>query len=129
MEPIHLFDLASRQARWAAVRQATIAGNVANADTPGYQARDIVPFSAVLQKTALTLARTEPGHLDVGGASGIEANRTSKADNWDITHSGNSVSLDQELLKAGEVSRAYTLNTNIVRSFHKMLLSSVRSGT
>jgi flagellar basal-body rod protein FlgB len=128
VEPIHLFDLASRQARWASVRQATISGNIANADTPGYHARDIVPFTAVLQKTALTLARTEPGHLDVSG-SGVEANKIANADSWDITHSGNTVSLDQELLKAGEVSRAYTLNTNIVRSFHKMLLSSVRSGT
>lgn len=128
MEPIHLFDLASRQARWAAVRQATISGNVANADTPGYHARDIVPFTAVLQKTALTLARTEPGHLEISG-SGVEAGKTTDADSWDITHSGNTVSLDQELLKAGEVNRAYTLNTNIVRSFHKMLLSTVRSGT
>ena len=36
MEPIHLFDLASQQARWLTVRQATVASNVSNANTPGY---------------------------------------------------------------------------------------------
>jgi len=128
VQPIHLFDLASRQAQWASVRQATISGNIANANTPGYGARDIEPFTAVLDKTALTLVRTEPGHLDIS-ATGAEADKVGKSETWDITHSGNSVSLDQELLKAGEVNRTYALNTNIVRSFHKMLLSAVRSGT
>jgi len=128
VHPIHLFDLASRQAQWASVRQATISGNIANVDTPGYRSRDIEPFTAVLDKTALTLVRTEPGHLDVSG-SGVEASKVGKAESWDITHSGNSVSLDQELLKASEVNRTYALNTNIVRSFHKMLLSAVRSGS
>ena len=34
-----------------------------------------------------------------------------KAEPWETTHSGNSVSLEQELIKAGEVNRAYRLNT------------------
>ena len=127
MEPIHLFDLASRHAQWASVRQVTISGNIANANTPGYRALDVEPFTAVLDKTALAMAQTRPGHLDVTG-TGVEPGKVAKQDSWDITHSGNSVSLDQELIKAGEVNRAYSLNTSIVRSFHKMLLSVVRSG-
>jgi flagellar basal-body rod protein FlgB len=126
MQPIHLFDLAGRQAQWTAVRQATISGNIANADTPGYHALDVAPFSSVLDRTALALARTEPAHLEIGGA-GVEATKVADGESWDITHSGNTVSLDQELLKAGEVNRAYTLNTSIVSSFHRMLLSAVRS--
>ncbi|MEJ2124301.1 MAG: flagellar basal body rod protein FlgB, partial [Alphaproteobacteria bacterium] len=32
----------------------------------------------------------------------------------------------QELMKTGEVSRAYTLNTNIMKSFHRMLAMTAK---
>ena len=60
MEPIHLFDLAGRQARWLSTDQSVIASNVANASTPGYRAQSVQPFSEVLDKTELQLASTDP---------------------------------------------------------------------
>ena len=45
---------------------------------------------------------------------------------WEVTDSGNSVALEQELIKAGDVNRAYALNTGIVRSFHAMLMSAAK---
>ena len=45
---------------------------------------------------------------------------------WEIIHSGNSVSLEQEMIKAGEVNRAYALNTSVVKAFHRMLLASAK---
>ena len=47
---------------------------------------------------------------------------------WEVYHSGSNVSLEQEMLKANDVSRAYTLNTNVVKAFHRMLLSSAKVG-
>ena len=44
-----------------------------------------------------------------------------------MTESGNSVSLEQELIKAGDVNRAYSLNTNLVKAFHGMLMSAAKS--
>lgn len=128
MEPIHLFDLASRYGEWATVRQATISGNIANANTPGYRALDIEPFTAVFDETSLAMVRTSANHLGVT-ATDVSPAKVDKTDSWDVTHSGNSVSLDQELIKAGEVNRGYSLSTNIVRSFHNMLMLSVRSGS
>ena len=43
-----------------------------------------------------------------------------------VKHSGNTVKLEHELVKAGEVSRAFKLNANISRAFHSMLNMSVR---
>ncbi len=51
MQPIQLFDLASRQAEWLTIRQEVVAGNIANANTPKYRAKDITPFQAVLDKS------------------------------------------------------------------------------
>eukprot|EP01133_Synstelium_polycarpum_P030075 gene30075-37106_t len=72
MQGIHLFELASRQAEWLSVRQAAVSGNVANANTPGFKARDVEPFKDVLQQTQLTMAATNAKHLEIN-ASGIAA--------------------------------------------------------
>ncbi|WP_420960908.1 flagellar basal body rod protein FlgB [Brucella sp. IR073] len=125
MGPIHLFDLASRQAQWLSVKQAAIAGNVANANTPGFRARDVDPFTDVLEKTQLSMAATDPHHLEVN-ASGISAVQMRQEDVSETTHSGNTVDLEQEMMKAGEVNREFSLNTSIVKAFHRMMLAAVR---
>ena len=124
--PVYLFDLASRQAQWLAARQTTISGNVANANTPSYRARDIEPFADILDKTKLIMASTNGGHIGFS-PSKAEASKVKKADSWDTVYSKNSVSLEQELLKSSEVNRQHSLNTSIVKSFHRMLMSSVRT--
>ncbi len=47
MEPVHLFDLVSRNNKWLSVRQTAVAGNIANANTPGFKAVDTEPFEKV----------------------------------------------------------------------------------
>ena len=127
MSSIYLFDVASQQARWLGVKQATIANNVSNANTPGFRAREVEPFSDAMDKMRLTVATTQAGHIDLGGAAADPRSGTAKSqDSWDITHSGNSVSLEQEMVKAGDVNRIYSLNTSIVKAFHRMYLSSLK---
>ena len=126
MGPIHLFDLAAQQSRWLAVSQSAIANNVANANTPGYQAQAVRPFSDVLDKTQLQLASTDAQHLTLTPAEAGTVT-TGDEESWETTESGNSVSLEQEMIKAGDVRRDYALNTNIVRAFHGMLMSAVKS--
>lgn len=125
MEPIYLFDVAAKQAKWLAVRQTAVTQNIANANTPKYGAIDIEPFESVISKTKLSLASTQPNHMMPGP---VDANRVDQkpVDSWSVVHSGNSVSLEQEMLKAGEVQRGYSLNTNLVKSFHRMLMTAVR---
>ena len=123
MQPVYLFTLASQHERWATVRQAALTSNVANANTQGYSAVDIEPFSAVLDDTAqVTLARTSPGHL---GASG-EADDPAVRD-WTMKPTDEPVAIDKQLMQADETSRAFSLDTSIVRAFHRMLMTAVRS--
>jgi len=125
MEPIQLYALASRQAEWLAVRQKVVAGNVANANTPGFRAGDVEPFSAVLDKQTLTMTRTDAQHMDVAG-SALESGAMRPAQTDEITHSGNDVNLEDELRKGGEVVREMSLNTAIIKSFHRMMMSTTR---
>jgi len=124
--PIYLFDVASQQARWLSLRQATVATNIANANTPGFVARDVRPFQDILDRTQLGMTVTSPTHISTGPVD-LPASTSKSADPWETTQSGNTVSLEQEMMKAGQVNRSYSLNTNIVKAFNNMLLVSIKS--
>ena len=126
MEPVNLFKLASQQANWLSVRQAAVAGNIANVNTPGYKAVDVEPFEQVLDKTRVTLQATQVGHLR-GGATGDSFSVKTNSDDVAMMPSENSVVLENELMNAGEISRSFELNTAIVKASHRMLLMTVRS--
>ncbi|MBD8907272.1 flagellar basal body rod protein FlgB [Methylorubrum zatmanii] len=125
---VYLFDLASQHARYLAVRQATIAGNVANANTADYKARDVLPFAQVLARTGLDMASTAGTHLEAQG-SRIPVRETQPREGWDVLESSSSVSLEQEMLKASDVSRQHNLDTAVVKSFHRMLMAATKSGS
>ena len=126
MQPLALFSLASQEKNWLATRQATIASNVANANTPGYRSQDTRPFAAVLSHLQLPMATTSPGHIQPASLAGAKVN-VKPGESWDVAYSGNSVNVEQEMMKAGDVSRAHALNSNIVRAFHQMLMTAVKS--
>jgi len=125
VQPVYLFDLAFQRSQWLAVRQTAVAENVANANTPNYRARDVEPFEATLDKTALTMTATNPRHLSLA-SSPVRAASVQEGRSSNITGQGNDVSMEKELIKAGEVSRDYSLNVSIVKSFHRMWMASVR---
>jgi flagellar basal-body rod protein FlgB len=118
--PVYLFDLASRHMDWLTVRQTATTGNIANANTPGYQAMDVQPFSDVLDETSLAMAHTGPGHIGADDAGGETA--------WSVKETGGAVNLTGEMLKADSTNRAFSLDTDVVRAFHRMLMTSLRSG-
>ncbi len=125
MSDIYLFGLSSRRAEWLSQRQTVIAENVANANTPGYGAKDVAGFTDAMEATQLQMAGTSPFHLAAAGgrASDVEA-RPEAA--WDVTHSGNSVSLEQEMLKSGEVQGGFALNTSVAKAFQRFYLMGVK---
>jgi flagellar basal-body rod protein FlgB len=127
MRPIHLFDITSRHNQWLAARQSVIASNIANANTPGYEAVDLQAFSHVLDATSLEMAASARGHQIPDTTASVTTSDARNGGYWDIVHSGNSVSMEKELMKSSEITGAYSLNTSIAKSFHRMMLTSTRS--
>jgi flagellar basal-body rod protein FlgB len=126
VETLAVFSLASQKASWLATRETTIASNVANANTPGYSAQDVAPFSSVLSHLQLSMATTAPDHIQPESPSGLKT-KVKPSDSWDVVYSGNSVNVEQEMLKAGEVGNAHALDVGVVRSFHQMLMNAVKT--
>lgn len=130
MDPtrIGLFDLAEKRLAWTAQRQAVLAANIANSNTPGYQARDIQSFDAVLAGTG-TIApqQTQPGHM-AGTLPGGLASLTSNPPKSRALD-GNAVALDQQLTKVADTETTQSLVTTIYKKYLGMFSMALgRSG-
>ena len=125
MEPVNLFTLAARQTTWLSARQTAIASNVANADTPGYRAVDVPPFDPKQLASGSTVTATNTGHITEPAHRKHSVEPQRSEDSYPLNHSGNSVAIEQELIKAKEVQRAHSLNTAIVKTFHRLSLTGL----
>ena len=96
---IPILSMLRTRMQWHQERQLVLAENIANADTPNYHARDLVPpsFDSALQTASLTLMRTNPAHAGaIGGDSQFAEDRK---DHYEIRPRGNAVSHEEEMLK------------------------------
>jgi flagellar basal-body rod protein FlgB len=118
MDPtrIGLFDLAEKRLVWTAQRQSVLAANIANANTPAFQARDVQTFESVLSGSgSIEPVRTQPAHMAGTTATGLASLITNppKARALD----GNTVSLDQQLTKVADTETTQALVTTIWKKY------------
>jgi len=109
-----LFQTAAAMAEHAGTRQAVVASNIANADTPNYQARQLDAFKDLYQSQNVGKMRaTRGGH--VGGQLDTEQRITLTPATTEPSPNGNSVSIEDEMLAAVSVSREHSRALAIYR--------------
>lgn len=87
----------------AATRQVVAAGNLANANTPGYRAQE-ADFGATLDASlSQVLKSTDPRHLQPEGG----APPTKAVEGLAERRDGNTVQIDRELLEMTKASGAF----------------------
>jgi flagellar basal-body rod protein FlgB len=127
-----LFAMISQRMGWLSERQRVIAQNVANADTPGYQTRDLQPldFGRLLSslRQHLAPATTDGNHITPSESSGSSSPNRERTQPFETTLSGNSVSLEREMTKAADSAVDYQLVTNIYRRQLNMLRTVIGRG-
>jgi flagellar basal-body rod protein FlgB len=130
MDPtrISLLDLAEQRMTWADQRQAVLAQNIANANTPGYKPHDLRPFAdALTNAEAVAPARTNPNHL-----SGTLSTQ-SPGETVDRAHmnspDGNAVALDEQLVKVADTDTTHELVTAIYRTYLGMFKIALGGGS
>ena len=117
---VDVFNALRRQMTIAAARQAAAAGNLANVDTPNYKAVD-VSFSDTLDAQVATHAR----HL--GGAKAPTAKN-------EVIHGaaerrdGNTVVLDQELLKMGRAAGDFSAAQTALAAKFRLVRYAINEG-
>jgi flagellar basal-body rod protein FlgB len=117
---LDIFRTAGGLARHATLRQGVIAENIANADTPGYTARDVTAFADMVDMTH-GMRRSRPGHL---GAPDHTGSRITTAGTMPSTN-GNSVAIETEMFKAIEVRQQYDRALAIYRNSLALLRASL----
>lgn len=122
---LNILSLASALAAHASARQRVIAENVANADTPGYRARDVADFAAVLDSQAPFTARmTRPEHIPFGAdPHGFEPRE--QALMGAETPNGNSVSLEDQMMRAASVRQEHDLAMGVYAKSLEILRTAI----
>lgn len=120
---IDLFRLAEQRLAWVDRRQQLLAQNVANANTPGFQARDLAPFEVAL--SAPLLAQTSVRHLpgSVGGSSDGKATLAARSPN------GNAVSIEDQLGRVADTAGIQELVLNLHHRYQAMFRTALGRGT
>jgi flagellar basal-body rod protein FlgB len=116
---------------WLGARQRVLSQNVANANTPGYQAKDLRPldFKQAMRNTGtpLELASTESGQaIGRRGSSrfALERSRTDR----EVTISGNEVEIESQLEKIADTGMDYQAATNLYRKHIDLLKLAIGRG-
>ncbi len=109
-------------------RQQVLASNIANADTPGYIARDF-DFAQALQNAARggqpsTVAITDARHLRVGARGPLEP-ELAYAVQTEPSQDGNSVDLDRERANFVDNSIRYESTLRFINGHVKTMLSAI----
>ena len=108
---------------WLDERQRVIAQNVANADTPGYVARDLkapTDFAAALQSGGgLQMTRTSAAHMAPAGQR-VRFDPVDTPDS-ETTLDGNSVVVEEQMLKMAESRMAYDAAISLYQKSMQML--------
>ena len=96
LQGIGLFRMISQQLHWLGQRQEVLSQNVANSDTPGYQARDLQPlaFGDALQQATLRPAVTQAGHI-LGKSADPAAAKVKTITPWEVSPDGNGIVVEQ----------------------------------
>jgi flagellar basal-body rod protein FlgB len=128
MDPtrIGILDLARRRMAWAEQRQALLAKNIANANTPKFRPSDLPAFAATMSALhAASPERTHPNHLSGtnAGATGASTVRSGLRN-----PDGNAVALDQQLTKVADTETTQALTTTIYKKYMGLFAIALGKG-
>jgi flagellar basal-body rod protein FlgB len=114
---IALLSALTAKLRWTQQRQALLAQNVANANTPNYRGQELQPFSfgdtlANLPLDPGTSTGDDPLAIPVSGADPAVADPHQQL-SFEVTPEGNGVTLEDEMMKVTANQLDYQAATSL----------------
>jgi len=130
-----IFSMLKQRMSWLTERQQVLAQNVANANTPGYQARDLqeLDFGKMVKGDGLALSpvATNVSHIGrpVAGQSlgAAKGGVLVSAPGHETTPGGNSVVLEDQMIKVAETQSSYEMVTGLYAKSLGLLRMAVTS--
>lgn len=125
---LEIFKMSHAMAVHAGNKQAVTAQNVANSDTPEYKARDVIPFSNTYKNEANSIGwhsqkSSRQSHLHGAASSQLPEPIIDK--DGIGSPNGNTVSLENEMLKSLDAKRQHDRAMAIYKSSLNILRTSL----
>jgi flagellar basal-body rod protein FlgB len=120
-------DLLKRSLDAYSLRQRVIAENIANAETPGFKARQ-VEFETLLREAgevSMRMRNSGPAHQSKSEAQSVQALVHDKSDRA-MDNGINNVSIDMEMAALAETNLNHKLSTRALTLRYQLLRNSVR---
>jgi flagellar basal-body rod protein FlgB len=120
-----IFMMMKQRMQWLTERQQVLSQNVANSDTPGYQARDLkeLDFGTMVKRSGpvLKAVATQAGHVGSpvsGSGNGVRFGEATggtvvKKPDFETSPNGNSVVLEDQMIKVAETQMDYQTVTGL----------------
>ncbi len=132
---IPLFSALLERMNWLAARQRVLSENIANADTPGYQPRDLKPlnFKSFLHESEpsaptpagpLAMAVTAPNDIVPASAQGGFALQQPNPD-AETSPTGNGVVVENQMMKLAETQIDYAAASKLYTAQVKMINTAI----
>ena len=129
---IPLLSMLRERMTWLNQRQDVLTQNVANADTPGFTARDLKPldFSQELRKAENPLRGsgglivTDPRHITMPTGTSNSFQDYEVRD-VEANPNGNSVSLEQEMIKVSDTQAQFAAAANLYAKAMTMMKTAI----
>ncbi|MFN0022544.1 MAG: flagellar basal body rod protein FlgB [Parvularculaceae bacterium] len=112
--------------QFLAARTSVLSENIANADTPGFVARDLNP-SAFEARVSANLTTSDPRHIQPSRMTGAAA-APHAAPDGEASLSGNQVSIETQMMKLSETRMGYGLASSIYKKSIDLMRLAVRGG-
>lgn len=129
LKKLPLFDLMARRMSWLAQRQEVLAQNIANANTPDYTPQDLKPMS--FGEEMKRLAPVNPDRTSELHLAGTVVRKPApfRSDDqrkrYEVAPDGNSVVVEEQMVKVAETQMDYQLVTNLYRKHVDMIKTAI----
>ena len=122
-----ILSIMSQKMSYLGQKQAVLAQNVANANTPGYKAKELTEFGTfaeAMKSASSGMAVTSDKHIVPASMAGANA-VTKKMKPFEILPTGNSVDLEQQMMEVSKTTVEYQADASIYQKFMALLKMAV----
>ncbi|MFT6559524.1 flagellar basal body rod protein FlgB [Sneathiella sp.] len=130
LQDIPLFAALTERMKWLTSRQKVLSQNIANADTPNYEARDLKPLKfkdmvAHPDNMKVTIASTNKSHMQLerGSESDFVNKKVKKP--YEVSPTGNGVVLEEQMMSLAETQIQYQMTTTLYKKHLNMLKTAL----
>ncbi len=129
-----LLSMLRERMTWLHQRQDLLSQNVANADTPGYAARDLKPmdFDAMLKGNSASprmMMTTNARHIGLTGSAGGGKFEDYASPDVESSPNGNAVSLENQMIKVSDTQAQFAAAANLYAKAMSLMKTAIGRGT